>query len=122
MISNYVPSQWRTEIEYRLDFDRGDGGGFTFPCDENGNILTTNPAAMDNYKYCMEHPEQFKVFNHFTARKYTVRDEPHGVCHCGEHIVLYNQYYGACQCDNCGQWYNLFGQELLPPVNWEEEY
>jgi hypothetical protein len=27
---------------------------------------------------------------------------------------------GACQCENCGQWYNIFGQELIDPEYWED--
>lgn len=34
---------------------------------------------------------------------------------------LVNQYQGACPCPKCGQWYNLFGQELINPQYWEEE-
>jgi hypothetical protein len=29
---------------------------------------------------------------------------------------------GANECPHCGQWYNVFGQELLPPDQWEEDY
>ena len=36
-------------------------------------------------------------------------------------VELWDQYYGACQCPECGKWYNLFGQSLLPPDCWEED-
>lgn len=44
----------------------------------------------------------------------------YGTCHCGGTVELTDEYMGACECPNCGQWYNLFGQELLPPDMWEE--
>ena len=40
---------------------------------------------------------------------------------CGTEFDLTDEYYGACQCPECGQWYNLFGQTLLPPDEWEED-
>ena len=39
-----------------------------------------------------------------------------------ETVYLYDRYRAACQCPKCGRWYNLFGQELLPPEMWEEDY
>lgn len=44
------------------------------------------------------------------------------LCSCGEIIELRNQHLGACECPNCGQWYNLFGQTLKNPRHWEEDY
>lgn len=41
-------------------------------------------------------------------------------CDCGEEFPLENQYLGACECPGCGQWYNLFGQELNDPSTWSE--
>lgn len=29
---------------------------------------------------------------------------------------------GACQCPKCGKWYNIFGQALLDPEFWEDDY
>ncbi len=43
-----------------------------------------------------------------------------GRCECGAEVELRNQYMGACECSGCGRWYNLFGQELLPPEQWEQ--
>lgn len=41
-----------------------------------------------------------------------------GECKCGAEVPLMDQYMGACECPGCGQWYNLSGQELLPPEEW----
>lgn len=126
MLKNYVPSKWYTITEYQLVFDDRRHNGFGFPCDANGKLLQSeeeNPESYKNLRWCLEHPNKFERFNE--AVKYTrnVKDDAHGTCHCGNEVYLYNQYHGACQCPECGQWYNLFGEELLPPEEWiEEEY
>jgi len=122
MIKNYKPSEMKTEITYSINFDRNAHGGATFPCDENGKILDNidNPYAYENYKYCMDHPEEFVVYNQVRKRTHRYRVPATGTCHCGREIELFNQYCGACECE-CGQWYNLFGEEILPPSEWQED-
>jgi hypothetical protein len=123
MIQNYVPAQNRTIIEYNLVFDDGYNNGFSFACDENGKVYEDLPIpALKNYKWCLENPNKFVRFNKVVKDSGTVRDDAHGTCHCGNEVYLHNDYYGACQCDECGQWYNLFGQELLPPEDWQENF
>jgi hypothetical protein len=39
---------------------------------------------------------------------------------CGKEFKLQDHYCGACECPNCGEWYNLCGQHLNPPEQWEE--
>lgn len=120
MLKNYVPTQYRTVVDYELVFDDGYNDGFGFPCDAHGELLETeeqNPAAYKNYRYCLQHPERFQRFNMIVERKYRVQYNAHGTCICGAEVELYDQYNGACQC-KCGRWYNLFGQELLPPEQW----
>ena len=109
--------------EYRIDFTDEHGSGCSFPCDERGNIDFDgmNPAALKNYKNCMAHPELYQEFNEFKV--YTNRYvEKTGTCDCGHEMEVYDQYQGACQCPECGRWYNLFGQRLNPPEMWEEDY
>lgn len=38
-----------------------------------------------------------------------------GLCSCGNHVELTDQFYGSCECSKCGQWYTLTGQECLSP-------
>lgn len=124
MIENYTPAEYRVETTYELTFDDGCGNGFGFPCDKDGNILEgeeQNPAAYENYYYCMEHPERFVRINKVVPQKFRVRNNAHGICSCGAEVELYNQYLGACECPKCGQWYNLFGQEITNPEYWEDE-
>lgn len=122
MLKNYVPAQHHTITDYDLTFDDGHNNGFCFPCDASGNLLPAiNPAAVVNYHSCMEHPEKFIRFNKVIPLTRRVTDNAHGTCSCGKEVELYDAYYGACQCEKCGQWYNLFGQALVSPEHWEHD-
>ena len=124
MLRNYVPSEYHTVVEYELVFDDGHNNGFGFPCDATGKLLQReeeNPCAHANMRRCLENPEKFVRFNKIIKYERSVRDNAHGTCVCGNEVELWDSYLGACQCEKCGRWYNLFGQELLPPENWEED-
>ena len=114
-----IRGEEKEEIRYELCFDDGGGNGFAFPCDENGNVSDDmNPAAKKNYKYCMENQDKFFRANKVIKIVSRWREPNWGKCECGETLLLVNDYMGACQC-SCGRWYNLFGQRLLPPDQWE---
>lgn len=126
MIMNYQPGRYETLTEYKIAFDDGLGNGFQFDCDDEGhlpkNMKEEFPAAYKNYKECLAHPEKFKRFNKIVKNSREVYECPEGICSCGERVYLHNQFHGACQCPSCGKWYNLFGQELIPPEEWEGEF
>lgn len=116
MLKNYTPAEYRTVTEYELVFDDGRNDGFGFPCDKEGRLLqSVEEAAYENLAFCLAHPEKFERFNKVVEQRWRARENAHGTCSCGEEVELWNQYLGACECPNCGQWYNLFGQELTPP-------
>lgn len=110
-------------MEFHIVFDDGEGtAGCWFACDSSGKVNENLPKeAKTNLEYCLTHPEDFKRWNEIkrTEREYT--EPAHGTCACGTEVELYDQYYGACQCPKCGRWYNLFGQSLLPPEQWERD-
>ena len=113
MLKNYTRSERKTSIEYELVFDDGANNGYGFPCDKDGNLLPApEHPSIDHNKV-----DEARQKNLQYERSY--REPPRGLCECGREIVLYNQYLGACECE-CGRWYNLFGQELNPPSQWEE--
>lgn len=123
MLRNFTPVQYHIDTTYELVFDDGRNNGYGFPCDKYGNLAKDiNPCAMENYKWCMENPDKFKRFNEIITLRHRVRDDAHGTCTCGQEVYLFDQYYGACECEKCGKWYNLFGEEILPPSEWEEEF
>lgn len=120
MLRNITERHPVEEKEYRIDFTQ-DGSGFTFNATPDGKVILENDDQRRNYEYAMSHPELFEEeYNKFTVRKYTYIEPATGVCICGNSVVLVNQYQGACQCDGCGRWYNLFGQELIDPEYWED--
>lgn len=119
MLRDIVRGERVTEITYELTFDRGDGGGFCFPCDEAGNVGELSQAAMENLKWCQQHPQVFTRAGVITPIRRTWREPDRGTCVCGRTVYLENQYMGACECE-CGRWYNLFGQSLLPPDQWND--
>ena len=124
MINNFKRGEYREKVDYEVRFYTDACGGFAFPCDENGKLIVnsnTNPAAIKNYHWCLENPDKFPYyFNHVTKRTHTWREPNTGTCHCGQQMELVNEYMGACECPKCGQWYNLFGQELKNPSTWSD--
>jgi len=118
-------SEIKTEVSYEVRFFVDKNGGYGFPCDEYGNILKDEMTkqAIENYEWCLSREEEFPyLFNDVVKKTHTYREPAHGTCKCGEEVYMVNDYMGAVQCPKCGQWYNLFGQELLPPEQWEEDY
>ena len=120
MLKDLTERKYKYDVEYVLCFDDGRADGFAFPCDKDGNVLDgLEPAAQETLRYCLAHPEKFARFNQVVSRVWRSIEPARGTCSCGETVVLDNPYIGACQCEKCGQWYNLFGEELLPPEQWE---
>ena len=120
MLKNITPRERKTIVEHYIDFDFDDNGGFSFPCDPAGALYELPPEAKNNYDWCMAHPEKFERWNKHTEIRRSYTENASGDCICGNRVELYDQYMGACECQNCGRWYNLFGQELLPPEHWED--
>ena len=121
MLTNMVNRQRVKKVSYSLEFTDGNGTGYGFPCDKFGNVFPLEyECARENLTYCMEHPEEFKVWNEVDKNVSSYTEPAQGKCECGREVYLIDEYYGACGCE-CGRWYNLFGQELLPPDQWEED-
>lgn len=124
MLHNITERHTVTENHYELLFYVDRNGGLAFPCNADGMVIwrDMSDAAIANYRYALEHPEEYPYcFNkiHKYVRRYV--EPANGICDCGARVYLTNEYMGACQCPRCGQWYNLFGQELLPPEEWEDD-
>ena len=69
----------------------------------------------------MAHPERFMAFRKLVKHQNCYMRPAEGDCSCGTHVILENQYMGACQCPGCGLWYGVHGQRLLPPSLWTDE-
>lgn len=123
-LTNFTPAEWRESTSWSLEFTRKDTSGFSFPCNASGELLLEQmpEAAQKNYRWALDHPEEFDVeFNRLRRSVHRYREPAHGTCSCGAEVHLVNQYQGACECESCGRWYNLFGQELLPPDRWDSD-
>lgn len=125
MINNFKRGEYVTKTAYELQFYVDNYGGFAFPCDSEGNILADEmtQAAIDNYNWCMDpaNRDKFKgCFNYVHETFHSWREPNTGTCHCGNEMVLVSEYLGACECPNCGRWYNIFGQELNNPDTWSQ--
>ena len=123
MLRNFVNRKPAEYITYHIEFtDETGNSGYSFDADENGNPIFACEAAEKNYNYAINHPEEFPTeYNKFTRRVTHYTENAHGTCICGQEVELYDSYMGACECHNCGRWYNLFGQEILNPKYWEED-
>ena len=116
MLKSMTEYRYEEVVTYSQEYEREDGSGCTFKTDKYGELLPMTDRQLENYKYCVNHPQEFtKRYGEFVARKNLEVIPPEGICDCGQVITLVNQCAGACKCPKCGQWYNLFGEEILFP-------
>ena len=122
MIEIIEPRKHINNIYYHFEFTYDDGSGFSFPCDSDGNINYNEfeESAKRNYMWCLNNPHHFKSIGIVKYDNSYVQPAI-GKCSCGVEFELIDQYLGASQCPNCGQWYNILGQELIDPEYWEED-
>lgn len=123
MLKNFEPSRFVEDIRYMVEFTDGWGNGYRFDCDEDGYPLYESMTQddRDDYNYCMDNRDKFAVWNCVSEVDWSFTEPASGDCsRCGTTIELVNEYMGACQCPKCGQWYNLFGQELNDVSTWSE--
>lgn len=101
---------------YQLFYDRGDGSGYSFNCDEHGIIkVPVNPAAFKNYVHCQNNP----AFKKEIIECHANWTEPRvGECECGSDVEL---EHFTNTCDNCNRDYNMSGHELASREQWGEE-
>lgn len=106
-------------IEYERAFHlvSDPGSGFSFPCDENGNIKDLQPAGAENLRKCLsgELPVVdggMYVWHHHYYLPAVIR------CDCGRDVELVFGWLNECEC---GRGYNGFGQLLAPRSQWGEE-
>ena len=87
---------------------------------DNNDSPIINDCAKENYQLAMKKIADGLWSKRINTNKFTLRTDPIGKCKCGTKFEMHNEYLGACECPGCGQWYNLFGQELTPPDTWNQ--
>jgi len=123
MIDIIKPRHKVSETTYEICFYKDEEICWGFPADENGNLI--KDANYENWKPNYDKAMADPTYTHRLEKQInTWTENAQAKCHCGETIELYNEYMGACECPSCGQWYNVFGQELKNPSEWEmaEDY
>lgn len=114
------PVELITNVEYSLEYDYIDtpGCGFSFTCDEDGNVLVSelNPAALANYEMCQVSTKLVCKGVQRYVTNYT--DPAIGRCYCGAEVWLGGF---TNTCDSCGADYNWNGTRLAPRSQWGEE-
>jgi hypothetical protein len=127
-----------SHTEYSLQFDligERKGNGYGFPLLSKAIIpLKESETESNKYVPCSEEDctwwksylsvkedrEHYK--EPYVDKNAWYWTEPaHALCKCGTEILLEDDYMGACQCPNCEQWYNLFGEEVKDPDKWEDD-
>lgn len=117
-----VIEEARTEREYsyQLYFPTFSSGGYSFPCDRDGNVLELNPAAESNYQKCISGEIETKdcyVVDY--VKHYSIPKKCR--CTCGNELEMYPDSEGLVYC-YCGSTYNGQGQSIRPRSEWEERY
>jgi Zn finger protein HypA/HybF involved in hydrogenase expression len=105
-------------VFYRREFwYKKNGSGFSFPCDENGNVGPLNDEAKSNLEFCL-HSSSI-IDKGCVEYKHCHTEPAIGKCEdCGGEVVLSSGL--ANQCTTCGTEYNLQGDKLLPREMWVE--
>lgn len=114
----------RIEKEYYINFDcrDDDSCGFIFPAnpDETPALDKMPAEARRNYCECEMNVDLYNRW--FEEREVKVVDYAVGKCRCGAEVELTDDaWMGAVQCEKCGKWYNIYGQELRDPKYWEDD-
>lgn len=108
-------------VEYNLSFKTDKYGGYSFPCDKDGNVVDLNPTAMSNYQKCISR-EVVTICPPFVDYSERMYRHPHVCkCDCGDELEMECDSEGLVHC-HCGKCYNTAGQSIRPRSEWEERY
>lgn len=122
MLNIVKPRATIERVVYRLDFDRKDGnGGYAFDCTSEGKIVDSSLHAYNNFLEEVYNEAEYDD-PYVNKEEFTFTEAAEGICpYCGRTVILTDDYLGATSCE-CGQWFNLYGQELVKPQYWESDY
>lgn len=94
------------------------GSGYMFPCDAVGNLYMNElgPEALESLEFCRK--TDTLIEEGVVDCSYDYTECAILKCACNREVTL-DIYTNTC---DCGREYNLFGQELAPRSQWEDEY
>lgn len=113
----YVARNERVELCF--DWLENPGAGFEFPCDGDGHLLPLSDGAEENYRWCLEHPEEVSA-PEIKREEWSYYVPAILRCDCGAQFTLDNTV--ANRCPRCGALYSGTGERLLPPSLWEDPW
>lgn len=117
-----IQTPYIREEYYTMNFWFDSSSCYSFQCSEKGIVLESKntPEALKNYSWCLKNMNKFI---HHGVEKHTLicGGQRIGYCKCGCEFDVYNQYLGTCECPNCRQWYNLIGEEVLAPYQYDAD-
>lgn len=108
-----------TNVRYGLEFENIEGGGgYSFDCDEDGNLLPlAYEAARANYEYCILTEGIVVIAKGVRKYEWDYTQPAIGKCCCGREVELSN-FTNTCECNRD---YNSSGDLLAPRSQWGED-
>ena len=106
----YIFYEWAEQLD----------SGFMFPCNQDGviNFNDMSKTALDRYEKC-ESGEYEVVYRGLQRMVNRYWEPAIGECSCGNEVVLESN---TNMCEHCGSYYNMGGQQLRDPRDWEVDY
>jgi hypothetical protein len=112
-------SERKKEETYSIvyKYKNSPGSSFSFGCNKDGVLLPMTAPAFVSLEYVKTHPDLFyEPIKEIYVHRWT---EPAMIeCNCGEYLTLDDPMTNVCKC---GQYYNGYGQQLVPPSQWGED-
>ncbi len=97
---------------FGLTFSAPNGHGYTFTCDEDGQILSIGRYARLSLTTAISAYLDGTMTMEIADESYNYHEPATGTCACGQVVELIDPLRNHC---GCGQDYNLLGQPVLPP-------
>lgn len=115
-MAKIISHRHREEVtEWERRFDRGDGGGYGFSCDKDGN--PKDPSKAERIRECVLDPT-LKDRGIVMWKRHVSHPTIIECNGCHKELHLWDSMTNEC---DCGRFYNGGGQELQHPRNWGEE-
>lgn len=112
-----------TVKRWSLEFEDANqrGSGFSFPCDEQGNVFPLEyEAAKESLAGCLSGKVDGRtmIARGITECSHSHSEPAEGECNRCKRTVVLHGFTNTCEC---GVDYNMSGQELAPREQWGEE-
>jgi hypothetical protein len=116
-VTEFIRQRTRSEVRYytrMFDWRDGRGGGFSFPCDAEENLLRQTPG--EHYEKCLD--GTYDVVDRGVVSWVETYVEPAAIrCACGREVEL-GHFTNTCPC---GRDYNWNGSLLATREQWGDE-